>query len=38
MGHADATMIMRIYAKLTSEREQEDITAINNFTKERFKH
>ena len=37
MGHADATMIMRIYAKLTNEREQEDITAINNFTKVRFK-
>ena len=37
MGHSDATMIMRIYAKLTNEREPLDITAINNFTKERFK-
>ena len=38
MGHSDATMIMRIYAKLTNEREPLDITAINNFTKERFKN
>ena len=37
MGHSDATMIMRIYAKLTNEREPLDIIAINNFTKERFK-
>ena len=37
MGHSDATMIMRIYAKLTNEREPLDITALNNFTKERFK-
>lgn len=36
MGHADATMIMEIYAKLTEEREQQDTTNLDNFTKDRF--
>ena len=36
MGHSDATMIMHVYAKLTNEKEQADIAAINNYRKERF--
>lgn len=36
MGHADATMIMEIYAKLTEEREQQDTSNLDSFTKSRF--
>ena len=36
MGHADATMIMEIYAKLTEERELYDASSLNDFTKSRF--
>ena len=36
MGHADATMIMAIYAKLTAEKEQMDASKLNDFTKARF--
>ena len=36
MGHADASMIMAIYAKLTAEKEQLDATKLNDFTKSRF--
>ena len=38
MGHADASMIMKIYAKLTAEKEQLDATQLNDFTKSRFAH
>ena len=37
MGHADASMIMQIYAKLTAERAQYDATKLNDFTNARFK-
>ena len=37
MGHSDASMIMQIYAKLTTERAQYDATKLNNFTNARFK-
>ena len=37
MGHSDASMIMSIYAKLTTEKEQADASTMNTFTKERFK-
>ena len=30
-------MIMNVYAKLTSEREQEDVTSVNAFMNDRFK-
>ena len=36
MGHSDPTMIMHVYAKLTEEKEQADITAINNFMNNKF--
>ncbi|MCR5566100.1 MAG: tyrosine-type recombinase/integrase [Clostridiales bacterium] len=36
MGHADASMIMEIYAKLTEEREQRDTSNLDSFTKSRF--
>ena len=36
MGHADVTMILKVYAKLTAERENLDITRLNNLTNERF--
>ncbi len=36
MGHADATMIMEVYAKLTEEREQQDTLNLDNYTKSRF--
>ena len=36
MGHADATMIMDIYAKLTEERELKDTTRLDDYTKSRF--
>ena len=36
MGHADATMIMDIYAKLTEERELQDTTRLDDYTKSRF--
>ena len=36
MGHTDATMIMKVYAKLTAEKEQIDATKLNEFTKSRF--
>ena len=36
MGHADATMIMDIYAKLTEERELQDTTSLDDYTKSRF--
>ncbi len=36
MGHADASMIMKIYAKLTAEKEQLDATKLNDFTNLRF--
>lgn len=36
MGHADAKMIMDIYAKLTAEKEQADAEKLNDFIKERF--
>ena len=36
MGHTDATMIMKIYAKLTAEKEQIDATKLNDFTNSRF--
>ena len=38
MGHADATMIIKIYAKLTAEKEQLDATKLNDFTNSRFAH
>ena len=36
MGHADASMIMSIYAKLTSEKEQADTAAMNNYMNKHF--
>lgn len=36
MGHADSTMIMDIYAKLTEERELQDTTRLDDYTKSRF--
>ena len=36
MGHSDATMIMKVYAKLTAEKEQLDASKLNDFTKARF--
>lgn len=36
MGHADATMIMQIYAKLTAEKEQIDASKLDNFIAARF--
>ena len=36
MGHADATMIMRIYAKLTEERELQDTTKLDDYAQSRF--
>ena len=36
MGHTDATMIMKVYAKLTAEKEQLDASKLNDFTKARF--
>ena len=36
MGHADATIIMDIYAKLTEERELQDTTRLDDYTKSRF--
>ena len=36
MGHADASMIMEIYAKLTEEREQLDAANLDEFTNSRF--
>lgn len=36
MGHADATMIMSVYAKLTAEKEQYDASKLNAFTRLRF--
>ena len=36
MGHADATMIMKVYAKLTAEKENMDISKLNNLTSSRF--
>ncbi len=38
MGHADASMIMKVYAKLTAEKEQLDATKLNDFTNLRFAH
>ena len=37
MGHSDPSMIMHIYAKLTAEKEQADISTINAFMNARFK-
>ena len=36
MGHKDADMIMKIYAKLTAEKEQFDISKLDTYTKSRF--
>ena len=36
MGHTDASMIMKVYAKLTAEKEQEGASILNDFTKARF--
>jgi len=36
MGHADAKMIMEIYAKLTEERERFDSSALNAYNEARF--
>ena len=36
MGHADASMIMAIYATLSEERAQYDTTSIDDFTQKRF--
>ena len=36
MGHADATMIMQIYAKLTADKEQIDASKLDNFIAARF--
>ena len=36
MGHANASMIMDVYAKLTAEKEQSDANKLNDFTKTRF--
>ncbi len=36
MGHADATMIMSIYAKLTDEKEQIDASTMNDYVSNRF--
>ncbi len=36
MGHANASMIMVVYAKLTAEKEQSDANKLNDFTKTRF--
>lgn len=36
MGHTDASMIMKVYAKLTAEKEQEGASILNDFTKSRF--
>ncbi len=37
MGHSDASMIMKIYAKLTAEKEQADASIMNIYMKDRFK-
>ena len=36
MGHSDVTMILRVYAKLTAEKEQQDAAKLNDFTRARF--
>ena len=36
MGHADAKMIMEIYAKLTEEREKYDSSMLNAYNTARF--
>ena len=36
MGHANASMIMDVYAKLTAEKVQSDASKLNDFTKARF--
>ncbi len=36
MGHSDVTMILRVYAKLTAEKEQQDAAKLNDFTRSRF--
>ena len=36
MGHSDASMIMKIYAKLTAEKEQADASLMNKFMSDRF--
>ena len=36
MGHADATMIMAIYAKLSSEKEQFDASKLDEFMQKRY--
>ena len=36
MGHADSSMIMQIYARLTAGKEQLDATKLNDFTSSRF--
>ena len=37
MGHTDASMIMKIYAKLTAEKEQVDASMMNAYMKDRFR-
>ena len=36
MGHTDASMIMKVYAKLTVKKENEDSLKLNSFTSSRF--
>ena len=31
MGHADATLIMQVYAKLTQEQEETDAEKLQNY-------
>jgi hypothetical protein len=31
MGHADATLIMQVYAKLTQEQEETDAEKLRNY-------
>ena len=37
MGHSDPTIILHVYAKLTSEKDEIDAATANNYINERFK-
>ena len=36
MDHADASMIMKIYARMSTEKEIKDTSRLNDFTRLRF--
>ena len=36
MGHSDAKMIMEVYAKLSSEKEQFDASKLDEFMQKRY--